>query len=657
MTIFLDILLLVVAAVIVGQLGSRLMGIRLRGWRGLLAGLIGFFAGTVGAAYTLGKGTGEERTLEPHGFGGWIAALAVITFFGVLTMMPVAIAIDLLTRRAPDRRRRGRRWILHPIRSLKLVLTPYRRFAEVVGNARRAGLLHWRYASASALGTPELAQRVRRVLEESGGILVKFGQIASTRTDILPDVLTSELAHLRADAQPVSAEGIRAVLEAELEQPVDQTFDSFEWEPLAAASIGQTHRAVLSDGIPAVVKVRRPGVDEVVERDAAALRLVARRLEKRSEAARSLGLSALAEELIAGVEEELDFRHEASVGMRLRENRARDVGIDVPKVYPALSTDRVLVMEQVMGRSVDDARAVADSPVPRPELARRLLSSFLGQILDDGMYHADPHPGNVLIDAEGSIWLIDLGSVGRVDTKALEALRDIAIGVTTNDTYVIARATRDMAATDALLDIRALEAELSIQLTDLGGAAGIDPRMVAGVLEVMRHFSLRPPPSLTLLGRALITLEGTLGILQPGFNFAQKSQEIVMAEHRDAFGTPGELIRQEALRQLPSLRTLPEHAESIANQLRAGRLTVRTEHYAGRDRVIVESWVDRLALSLVGGSLAVFSALLLVAAAATENHGVQKALWIIGFAAGAFATVLLMRAAAQALRRQSGRID
>ena len=130
-----------------------------------------------------------------------------------------------------------------------------------------------------------------------------------------------------------------------------------------------------------------------------------------------------------------------------------------------------------------------------------------------------------------------------------------------------------------------------------------------------------------------------------------------MAEHRDAFGTPGELIRQEALRQLPSLRTLPEHAESIANQLRAGRLTVRTEHYAGRDRVIVESWVDRLALSLVGGSLAVFSALLLVAAAATENHGVQKALWIIGFAAGAFATVLLMRAAAQALRRQSGRID
>src|SRR5262249_33663310 len=145
MTVFLDIVLLVVAAVIVAQLGSRLMGVRLHGWRGLLAGFIGFFAGTTAALFTLGKGTGSERTLEPHGFQEWIAALAVITFFGVLTVMPVSIAIDLLTRRAPDRPRRGRRWLIHPIRSVKAVYAPYGRFAEVVGNARRAGLLHWRY--------------------------------------------------------------------------------------------------------------------------------------------------------------------------------------------------------------------------------------------------------------------------------------------------------------------------------------------------------------------------------------------------------------------------------------------------------------------------------------------------------------------------------
>ena len=130
-----------------------------------------------------------------------------------------------------------------------------------------------------------------------------------------------------------------------------------------------------------------------------------------------------------------------------------------------------------------------------------------------------------------------------------------------------------------------------------------------------------------------------------------------MAEHAEAFGTPEEIIRGETLRQLPALRTLPEHAESIANQLRAGRLTVRSERYAGRDREVVESWVDRAVLSAAGAALAIFSALLLLAAATTSNHGVRKALWILGFAAAAFATMLLMRAAAQALRRQAGQLE
>ena len=657
MAVLAEIVLLVLAAFVVATLGSRLMGIRLGAWRGLLAGAIGYVVGVFGAAYTLGRGTSEGQSLTPHGFGEWVAALAVITLFGVLAMMPVAITIDLLTRREGPRRRRGRRWLIHPIRAIGGVFAPYGRFAEVVGNARRAGLLHFRYASQSALATPELAQRVRRVLEESGGMLVKFGQIASTRTDILPEVLTSELASLRADASPVSAEGVRDVIETEFGEPVEQAFASFDWQPLAAASIGQTHTAVLADGTPAVVKVRRPGVDEVVERDAAAMRLVVRRLVKRSEAANALGLTELAEELIAGVRQELDYRHEAEVSTRLRENRQADIGISVPKIYATMSTDRVLVMERVIGQSIGDEKAIAESPVPRSELARRLLSSFLGQILEDGMYHADPHPGNLLVDSSGSIWLIDLGSVGRLDAKALESLRDIALGVATKDTYVIARATREMAATDALVDIRALEADLSIQLADLGGLAGIDPQMIMGVLSVMQRFELRPPPSMTLLGRALITLEGTLRSVAPGFNFAQSSLQIVKEEHRDAFGTPGEIIRREALRQLPSLRTLPEHAETIANQLRAGRLTVRTERFAGPDRGIVEGWVDRVVVSVVGGALAVFAALLLVAAATTDNNGVQKSLWILGFAAGALAMILLMRAAAQALRRQLGQID
>ncbi len=220
---------------------------------------------------------------------------------------------------------------------------------------------------------------------------------------------------------------VAAVLEAELGEPREQAFASFEQEPLAAASIGQAHRATLHDGRAVIVKVQRLGLDEVVRRDSAVLSFVARELDRRVEAARRIGARELAEELIG--------EHRGGARLRPRGHAPRSScgrtaaptpAVQIPIVYPDLSTDRLLVMDEVKGRPVSDAAAIEAAPVDPRELSRRLLASFLDQIMHDGYYHADPHPGNVLIDSAGTLWLLDFGAVGRIDPVIREALQGIA---------------------------------------------------------------------------------------------------------------------------------------------------------------------------------------------------------------------------------------
>ena len=274
--------------------------------------------------------------------------------------MFVGLILDVILKPQHGKHHRFR-WLAPPrSRRSKRRLAPLGRFREILRFARKRGSQH--YASTSKLATPEFARRLRLTLEDCGGMFVKFGQIASTRSDLLPETITTELAQLQSAARPVDADEVREVLERELGASVEEEFASFDFEPLAAASIGQTHRAVLKTGEHVVVKVQRPGIEDVVHRDAAVLRMAAGFVERRVEAAHQLGVKRLAEELITSLERELDYGAEAASGIAFLEHLEDDDGIAAPKVYQSLSTRRVLVMEEIHGVTVADHAAVEAAP-------------------------------------------------------------------------------------------------------------------------------------------------------------------------------------------------------------------------------------------------------------------------------------------------------
>jgi ubiquinone biosynthesis protein len=628
---------------LIGLLNGRVLGVEIGRLRTAVAALVGWVAGLVGGVLALGPSNQHPLLVIP-----------LSVFLGVIASLPVAIIIDVGTR---GRREHpgARRTLRHPVRSTRTVFSALGRFREIVDNARAENLLHVRYHTSAAMASPDFARRLRVMLERSGGMFVKFGQIAATRTDLLPETLTNELSNLHSNVQRLSDDDVQKVLDRELAEPTDKAFAEFDPQPLAAASIGQTHRAKLHDGRAVVVKLQRPGVDDIVRRDSTVLSFAARQIDRRVEVAHRIGIRDLADELVTSIESELDYTRELMAGTQLRDNLGSDKGVQVPAVHPTLSTTRLLVMDEVVGRSIADSEAVDAAPQSRSELARRLLGSFLSQILRDGYYHADPHPGNILIDAQGTLWLIDLGAVGRIDAVTQQALQGIALGFQMNDGSVIARAVRYLLGDDQL-DVRELERDMAVLLGEVQ-SSGFGAAAMLGVMEVIERRGMRAPRSMLLLSRTLITLEGTLRAIAPGFDLGTEAEALVARDHRDELGSPEELIRAELIRALPALRTLPEHAEALATQWRSGRLTVQTEHYAGADRAVVESWLNRTLVALSAAAGALTSAGLLVAGSLSPHRTIRDVLWVLGFAGLAGTAVLLLRTVAQALHSEVVRSD
>ena len=344
------------------------------------------------------------------------------------------------------------------------------------------------------------AVRLRRVLEAAGGVFIKLGQIAATRVDLLPGDVCEELAQLQQNVPPEPQSGIAAVLESELGADFESFFSEFEWEPLAAASIGQTHRARLHTGEAVVVKVQRPGIQATMERDLAALGLLADLAQRRTPFGRGIRSGDILEQFAQSLRAELDFRREADAMSEMASRLDHTAGIRVPTVFRHLCTRRLLVQERFEGWTVSDSAGLDSMGVDREALADKLVRSTLDQVITLGFFHADPHPGNVFVLADGALGLIDFGATGRLDPIQQAAIVDIFFAMAQHDVRLLRDGVERMTNTADNTSPDELERALARLMAEhVRPGATVDPRVMQELVTTLADFGLHLPADIVLL--------------------------------------------------------------------------------------------------------------------------------------------------------------
>lgn len=366
-----------------------------------------------------------------------------------------------------------------------------------------------------------LGERLRRSCEQLGPTFVKIGQILSTRPDILSPQVTSELEKLQDAVHPFSYEEVCQVVEEELGSAPDQVFLDFEPEPLASASLSQVHRAKLKSGEQVAVKVQRPGIREQIEVDLDILRDLVRFITRHTRYGELYDFIGMVEELDESLTRELDFRIEGENADRFRKNLEKVRKATVPHIYWVHSTSRVLTMEYIKGMRITDKAALLDAGIDCSDLGVRLAQILLRQVLEDGFYHADPHPGNLAILEDGTIVFLDLGMVGHLSRARQKALSRVFIGIATQDAHQVVEAVAEMGTMKQRVGLRRFEQEvdrlldyylsLSVSEIDVGD-------VLAQIFQLAYQYQVTIPGEMTLIAKMLITLQGVLDQLDPTLN-------------------------------------------------------------------------------------------------------------------------------------------
>jgi ubiquinone biosynthesis protein len=373
-------------------------------------------------------------------------------------------------------------------------------------------------------------------LEKLGPTYIKLGQLLSTRVDLLPEAWLTALSRLQDDVEPIPWEQVEETVSGELGMRISKAFSSFEQEPLASASLGQVHRATLPSGRTVAVKVQRPGIRQMVTTDMEALEDIAEFIDNHTEMGRKYGTVGILAELKRTLFQELDYRAEAQHLKTLGRNLAGFERLVVPQPVDDRTTERVLTMDFVEGTKITDLSSDRIGADGR-ELADQLFQAYLQQILSDGFFHADPHPGNVLMTDDGRLALVDLGMVARISPDLQECLLRMLLAVSEGRGREVAEILIGMGETLPTFEetsFVAAVADLVARNQDANVSEMQSGRIVVELTQLAGDNGLRPPPALTLLGKALLNLDQVGRVLDPDFqpaNAIQQHAAKIMRDH------------------------------------------------------------------------------------------------------------------------------
>jgi len=448
-------------------------------------------------------------------------------------------------------------------------------------------------------------RRLREMLDELGPTFVKFGQLLSTRPDVVPPDIVIELRGLQDDVTPFPFEQVREMIEVELGLTVEQAFVEFDELPIASASIGQVHRAVLPDGQEVAVKIQRPAAARQIEADLGLLYQAAKLLRERVRALEFIDPQELVDEFARSIRLELDYGHEARNADAFHRNFAHEAGVVVPKVIRRYSTARVLTLEYLHGMKVSELDLAAMLPEARRDVAYRMADTWMTMVFRHGFFHSDPHPANIFVLDTGELGLVDFGQAGKLTDEDMTKLTRLFVDAATENIDSMPRRLRELGVRYAPEREEEFRAELRVLFDRYYGTrlSDIDPlQVIREAFQLIYSLNLRLPSRFVMLDKAIATLASVGAEVYPDFNVFEVAKPYARGLLADRYQprVVAQRARAEAMALASVAREVPYQVSDVLERMRDGTFQIRLEN-PGLDQLDehIDQASNRLSVALV----------------------------------------------------------